>query len=369
MRWLISFLLTVLIAASVAAQQEPPRPVNPVRQPPADPKPDLPKAEAPPPKRASNVIISTNEDYKIGVGDVLDIRVADAEELSGQRRVFADGMIKLPFLGRLVAIEKTSEQLAAEIVKGLEGKYLFEPRVSVDVMEYNSRMIYLQGAVNRPGVYSAEGKPDLLQLIAIGGGLLPNHSSTAFVIRRNKLTVEDIKAREAELKQEAADVAADPDQPRLKDAQWLAKQYTMVRLKIAGLYKGNFDQNMYLEPNDIVTIPPTDLFFVSGAVKAPGSFQLKDGTTFRQAIALSQGMIPQANPGGTIIFRENPETGKRLELRVDAGKIMSGKEEDIPIYPNDVIIVPNSKWKTVVYPLANIMAYSIITTVMMQAFY
>jgi polysaccharide biosynthesis/export protein len=346
MRWLISFLLTVLIAASVAAQQEPPRPVNPVRQPPADPKPDLPKAEAPPPKRASNVIISTNEDYKIGVGDVLDIRVADAEELSGQRRVFADGMIKLPFLGRLVAIEKTSEQLAAEIVKGLEGKYLFEPRVSVDVMEYNSRMIYLQGAVNRPGVYSAEGKPDLLQLIAIGGGLLPNHSSTAFVIRRNKLTVEDIKA-----------------------AQWLAKQYTMVRLKIAGLYKGNFDQNMYLEPNDIVTIPPTDLFFVSGAVKAPGSFQLKDGTTFRQAIALSQGMIPQANPGGTIIFRENPETGKRLELRVDAGKIMSGKEEDIPIYPNDVIIVPNSKWKTLVYPLANIMAYSIITTVMMQAFY
>lgn len=369
-----AMLLLIIAAIGALAQQPQQQPTSPTR---SGQKEDPPPSSNRPASGSENsssrklgpVLYNKTEDYKIGITDTLDIRIVDAEELSGQRRVMADGTIKLPFLGRIMAVDKTTDELANEIAKGLQGKYLFDPRVNVDVLEYNSRMIFVQGAVLRPGVVSAEGRPDLLQVIALSGGLLPNHSSTAFVIRRRSLTPEDIKQREADLKQEEADLAKDPDQPRLKDAQWLAQQYKMVRLKISGLYKGNFDQNMYLEPNDIVTIPPTDLFFVSGAVKAPGSFQLKDGTTLRQALALAQGTIATSNPDGTLIFRENPETGERLELAVHAGKIMSGKEPDVVIYANDVIIVPSSKWKSVVYPMANILAYSVLTTVLLSAFY
>lgn len=370
-----TFVLLLLLAFPILAQQSQ-QPQQPPGSPSRSGQKEDPNSSTTKPagndtssRRLGPVLYNKSEDYRIGVTDILDIRIVDADELSGQRRVTADGTIKLPFLGRLMAVDKTTDELAIEITKGLQGKYLFDPRVNVEVVEYNSRMIFVQGAVLKPGVVSAEGRPDLLQVIALSGGLLPNHSSTAFVIRRRTLTPEDIKQREADLKQEEADIAKDPDQPRLRDAQWLARQYTMVRLKISGLYRGNFDQNMYLEPNDIVTIPPTDLFFVSGSVKAPGSFQLKDGTTLRQSIALAQGMLSTANPDGTLIFRENPETGERIEIKVEAGKVMSGKAADVTIYPNDVIIVPNSKWKSVVYPFVNIMAYSVMTTILLQAFY
>ena len=108
---------------------------------------------------------------------------------------------------------------------------------------------------------------------------------------------------------------------------------------------------MSLQPGDIVNVPQTDVFFVGGDVKAPGSFSLREGTTLRMAISLAQGINFTASAGKGIIFRENPETGERSELRIEVGAVMGGKKPDEMIYPNDIIIVPNSKLKTIAIPL------------------
>jgi protein involved in polysaccharide export with SLBB domain/O-antigen ligase len=349
----------------------------------------------------ANILSTGDEDYRIGAGDALDIRVADADELSGSLRVRADGTIKMPFLGRMVVLDKTTEGLARDIAEGLRGKYLFEPRVNVNVTDLTSKAIYLQGAIARPGVYQIDGRPHLLQAIVQAGGLLPNHGTTAWIIRRVKVSDEDKKAHEAALsaanekareaemnkpkndekaaEQPAADKAAgatapeadktgeNSDDPKLIEAEWLSKQYTLVKLNINGLFKGNFEQNMFLRPGDIITVPSTDLYFVSGQVKAPGSFALKDGTTLRQALALSQGFTSTASPGKGIIFRENPETGKRTEIPVDMGKVMSGKSQDVDIYANDIVLIPNSSFKQVALPLINMAVYSVLTALLYQA--
>ncbi|MBX3279260.1 MAG: polysaccharide biosynthesis/export family protein [Acidobacteria bacterium] len=352
------------------------------QQPPApNPVPAREETARPPARdddyRRSGVHVSPDEDYKIGAGDVIDIKVADADELSGVYRVSADGTIKLRFLGRILALDKTPEELAKTITDGLQGKYLFDPRVDVIVREYNSRMIYIQGAVGRPGVYQMEGRPNLLQLIVLAGGLSQNFGSTAFIIRRVKIPDAERRAQEASLKEQNAQPQeaktdasdADPDRPRLTDAEWLARQYTLIKLNINGLFKGRFDQNMFLEPGDVVTIPPTDLFFMTGQLKAPGSFPLKEGTSLRQAVALAQGFTPTASPGKSIIFRENPETGKRLELNVDLGEIMSGKKEDMLVYPNDVIVVPASGFKTFAIPAIQTATFSVLTTLLLRVFF
>jgi protein involved in polysaccharide export with SLBB domain len=80
-------------------------------------------------------------------------------------------------------------------------------------------------------------------------------------------------------------------------------------------------------------------------VNAPGSFTLKEGTTLRQAISLAQGTKFNASLGSGVIFREN-STGKREEVRVDIGAVMAGKKEDIAITANDIVMVPNSKTKS-----------------------
>ena len=81
-------------------------------------------------------------------------------------------------------------------------------------------------------------------------------------------------------------------------------------------------------------------------MNAPGSFMFKEGATLMQAITLAQGMKSTAASDRAIIFREDPVTRKRQEIRVDAGKIMNGKLEDFTITANDIVIIPNSRGKS-----------------------
>ena len=95
-----------------------------------------------------------------------------------------------------------------------------------------------------------------------------------------------------------------------------------------------------------MNIPPSDVFFVAGEVNKPGSFVLKDGTSLRQAVSLAQGTTMNAAGDRAVIFREGP-TGKREELKVDVAAVMSGKKPDVPILANDIVMVPNSRMKSV----------------------
>ncbi|HVG20767.1 MAG TPA: polysaccharide biosynthesis/export family protein [Blastocatellia bacterium] len=321
------------------------------------------KQYQPTPRPASDpmipsVIISPGEDYRIGPSDVIEVVVDDAPELSRTFRVSGDGTISVPFLGGVVAQQKTPNELAAIIADRLRGDYLQSPQVSVTVLQINSRTYFLQGSVRRPGLYQIEGDPSLLKLITIGGGLSENHGSTAFIIREIKggATIQGRQSGNASMGGINSKVNGDlsnassvltPDAPHPTPDPAASAKYELLKVSINGLLRGNFDQNIAIGPGDIVHIPPTDVFFVAGEVNAPGSFPLKEGTTLRQAISLAQGATFQAAASRSIIFREDPVSGKRQEIQVDVPAVMNGKKEDLPILANDIVIVPNSRVKSV----------------------
>jgi polysaccharide export outer membrane protein len=319
---------------------------------------------------ASNVLVSTDEDYRIGVGDVIDVQIEDADELSGNFRVTASGTFLMHYLGRITAQNKTTEELSKFIADGLRGRYIYDPRVTVVVKQYNSRSFFIQGAVQNAGVYQIEGRPNLLELITLAGGLQSNHGSTAFIIRKTKTSAANKDA--AQDAATSTNNAENKDQKSQDNGQTTASneggkaggegarptdppQYTMSTASVNGLLKGRFEQNMILEPGDIVNIPSTEVFFVGGDVKAPGSFPLKEGTTLRQALALAQGRTFTASGKG-IVFREVPSTGKREEIQVDFGAVETGKNEDLAILPNDIVMVPNSKLKKMAAPVLSAFA-------------
>jgi polysaccharide biosynthesis/export protein len=247
------------------------------------------------------------------------------------------------------AQDKTPEELSKFISDALRVRYLKDPQVVVVVKQYYSRTFFIQGAVKKPGVYQMEGHPSLLKLLSVAGGLAENHGSTAFIIReaKTKKNIESPADANGDIKSasypvasptgEAAGAAEDEDMP----------EYTLKTVNISGLFKGRFDQNAYVEPGDIVNIPQADVFFVAGEVNAPGSFPLSEGTTLRQAIALSQGTTLNAALGSGVIFRTDIATGKRLEIPVDVGAVMKARKDDVPILANDIVIVPNSRGKTI----------------------
>ncbi|MEW6209369.1 MAG: polysaccharide biosynthesis/export family protein [Acidobacteriota bacterium] len=279
-------------------------------------------------ERASGILVEPTEDYRIGPRDVIEIKVKDAPELSDTFEVTAAGNITMDYLNRIAVAGKTTDELARYLADRLRGNYLKDPRVSVTVKQSNSRSFFIMGSVNKPGVYQIESRASLVTLLILAGGLQPNHGSTAYIFRR--LKPDAAAALQAQLGEEAAK----------------APEYEMFPANINGIFKGQIEGNIPLEPGDVVNVPQTDVFFVAGEVNAPGEFPLKPGTTFRQALSLARGFKFNAAKDNVIIFREDPRTGKREELKVDAGAIMNAKKPDIALLPNDVIQVPNSKLKS-----------------------
>ena len=278
------------------------------------------------------ISVSPNEEYRIGPKDVVEVYILRLPELSREYQVRSDGNIEMPFLGKIEAQKKTSADLATLITDRLRDGYLVNPQVSVIVKQI-SRQFFIQGAVRNPGVYNIEGRPSLLELITIAGGLNPSYGATAFIIR-------GIRPRPGEVQT----VAVSDSEPR--------PDYELQKANINALLRGDFAENIAIEPGDIVHIPPTDVFFVAGEVKAPGSFPLKEGTTLRQAISLAQGANPFAAPGKAVIFREDAG-GQKREIPVDVAAVMRGRSQDVPILANDVIVVPNSKTKSAFMPIVN----------------
>lgn len=316
------------------------------------------KAAKPGARGSSSVLVLRDEDYRIGPNDVLDIQIESWPEMTRSFRVTAAGTFLMPYLGRVTAAQKTPEELAQFIADGLRGDYLRDPKVTVSVKEYNSRSFFIQGSVRAPGVYQIEGRPSLLELITLAGGMADNHGSRAYIIRKIKNSAKEIGEHAASSTSDAG-AAAGGEQKQPADQ---SPRYEMSSTNVNSLLKGRFDQDVFIEAGDIINIPATDMFFVSGEVKAPGSFPLKEGTTLRQAVSLAQGTVFKSAADKTIIFRENAN-GEREAIKVELSAVMSGKKPDVPIMANDIIMVPSSRFKSIGGVLLNAFGTTSVTRI------
>lgn len=109
--------------------------------------------------------------FRLGREDVVEIAVYRDAELSRVVPVRPDGRITLPIVGEVVAAGRTPEEVRAEIVEKLQG-YVQNPTVvSLIVREVNSARFYVVGEVVRPGAFPLRGETNVLQALALAGGL------------------------------------------------------------------------------------------------------------------------------------------------------------------------------------------------------
>jgi len=108
--------------------------------------------------------------FVIGVGDVLTVTFWRDQRLSGDVLVRPDGRISLPLLNDLPAAGHTPEDLATTLARAAE-KYITESDVTVTVKEVHSRRVFVVGEVTTPGAITLLGDMNVLQAIAVAGGL------------------------------------------------------------------------------------------------------------------------------------------------------------------------------------------------------
>src|SRR5262245_29219720 len=104
--------------------------------------------------------------YRIGPGDVLDIRVFNRPQLSRDSvRVEGNGMIRMPLIeGEIQAACKTEGELAQDIRTGYL-KFYRNPQVDVFIKEYHAREVAVIGAINDQGRYQMQRRIRLLELL------------------------------------------------------------------------------------------------------------------------------------------------------------------------------------------------------------
>ena len=110
-------------------------------------------------------------EYRIGVGDKLDVRVFQVEDLSFEELVVDTfGNINLPLVGTVRSAGRTAGEMSTDIAGRLAVRYLRDPQVTVTVKEAASQKITVDGAVTKPGVYEMRGSTSLLQAVAMAEG-------------------------------------------------------------------------------------------------------------------------------------------------------------------------------------------------------
>ena len=108
------------------------------------------------------------------------------------------------------------------------------------------------------------------------------------------------------------------------------------------MVKGNLELNLPVTHGDVINIPLSGKIFVTGAVNRPGGFPMKGKRlTVSQAIAMSEGLKPEADGAETKIFRYG-QNGEGEVHPVNLHAIQKGKTKDVSLQENDIVIVPKS---------------------------
>ena len=170
MRTLALAALVATAAAAQTAAQPPPLPEQAQTPPPTSaPTPAPPPA---PTQAQAPAQPAPDDAYRIGPEDVLEVSVWKEEGLKKEIVVRPDGVFSFPLIGDVRAAGRTVSEVREEIGKRL-ARYIADPTVSVLVLRVASNKIYVIGRVNKPGDFAVGRYVDVLQALALAGGLTP----------------------------------------------------------------------------------------------------------------------------------------------------------------------------------------------------
>jgi len=121
--------------------------------------------------------------YEIGPGDVLEIAVWKEDGLQKEVLVRPDGAITFPLADEIQAGGMTIKVLQQALVNKIK-RFIPEPVVNVSVLKINNNKVYVVGKVGRPGEFVASQYVDVMQALAMAGGLNAYASSNDIKILR-----------------------------------------------------------------------------------------------------------------------------------------------------------------------------------------
>jgi polysaccharide export outer membrane protein len=275
----------------------------------------------------SGTAVEPDDRYRIGPGDVLDIRILNRPNLSRESvRVEGNGMIRMPLIDTdIPAACQTEGELAKEIASRYL-KFYRNPQVDVFIKGYHSRQVAVIGAVNEQSRFELQRRVRLLELLTYAKGPSAKAGQTINVVHSPQ-----------------AWACKKPSSDEVGSA--------FSSYKLSETLLGHPGANPYLEPGDIVTLPEADQAYVVGNVYSPLTIPLKEPISLSRAIAMAGGVKQDTKKDKIRVLRQEPGSTTKTEIIVNLSAIEKKRTEDIALMPNDIIEVQTSEGKALLRSL------------------
>jgi polysaccharide export outer membrane protein len=246
----------------------------------------------------------------IGGGDLLKVSVLGAPESDQEVRVTEDGNVPLNFIGSVHIAGLTTTQAQDLIAKKLmAGGFFTQPQVAIFTKEYATQGISVLGEVQKPGVYPILGPRRLFDALSLAGGTGPRAGKLVSITRREH-----------------------PEAP----------QSVMLSNDANESAKANIE----VFPGDTVLVSRAGVVYVSGDVHKPSGVIMDNSSemTVLQAIAMAEGVLPDAALNKSKLIRRTPNGPQEIPLRLK--DMLASKTPDIRLQAEDIVFVPNSAAKS-----------------------
>ena len=213
------------------------------------------------------------------------------------------GTIRLALIGEVSAEGQTTRELEGALAVALS-RFVNDPQVTVVVTRYQSQSYFLYGAVRQIGNFPISGRVTLLEALVSAGGLVIDDAAGPIRIIRESFGMEPLEI----------------------DGRAL-------------FFDGNRAYDIELEPGDMINAvrkPKYNIYIYHDGGNG-GAYEFNDPVSLLQAVSLIGGLGDGASDKVKIV--RTMADGSKEQFEVDFGDILEGKIEDVPLSPNDVVII------------------------------
>ena len=260
-------------------------------------------------------IYDYNYQYILGPADTISINLTDTDDLDGSYLIDQDGMIDLPFIGKL-KIDNLNLNDAQNILTEVIKNYYKNPDLQINIEEFNSSKVYILGAVRNQVTIKLDQKPIRVIEAAIQANFNPSSSEKSFGTKG-----------------------------------FLRRDNEVYKINLTNAYKSKDDkENFYLKKNDVIFIDRnSDAIHVFGEITKPGIYYPNLDYSLTELISTSGLNQLTANAKKVYVIREKFESFLevdvfQLDIRNPVSLIAGRKFQ---LQPKDIIFIPPSeivKW-------------------------
>jgi polysaccharide export outer membrane protein len=272
--------------------------------------------------------------YRLGPGDLLDVRVFGQPDLNSTVEIDEDGNISsLPFIEDPIPAKCRSEKEVQKSITTAYAKYLVQPRVSVRILERRSRPpATVFGAVRTPARVPMLRRVRLHELLAAAGGTTATASGSIQIVHTQPELcpepdemIQPVAATESAAAQTVNNTASDVGQ--------------LETFQLTALKNGTGNGDPFIRPGDIVIVTEGEPVFVTGAVISPRELVMKDQLSLARAIAMAGGVQKLAKTSEVHIYRTKEGKVGSEDLKFNFDAIKKGQQPDVPLQAYDIIDV------------------------------